>query len=87
MARNTTTRPPGSNTKSVTPALPKADTKPVTCSNCSGTLELVGNRMFMMYKRAHLPQPRAEAWVCTHCGWVEGDPQFQALLEKRINHR
>lgn len=57
------------------------------CSNCNGTLELVGNRLFLMYKRARLPQPRTEALICTHCGWVEGDPSFQALLEERINHR
>jgi hypothetical protein len=57
------------------------------CSNCGGLLEPVGNRLFLMYKRAHLPQPRTEAFVCAHCGWVEGDSQFQALLEERINHR
>jgi hypothetical protein len=32
-----------------------------------------------------LPQPRDEAWVCNHCGWVEGDDAFQALLQERIN--
>lgn len=57
------------------------------CTNCGGSLEPVGNRLFLMYKRAHLPQPRNEAFVCAHCGWVEGDAQFQALLEERINHR
>lgn len=59
----------------------------LTCSNCGGSLEQVGNRMFLMYKRARLPQPQPEAWVCVHCGWVEGDAHFQALLEERINHR
>lgn len=56
------------------------------CTNCGGSLELVGNRLFLMYKRAHLPQPRTEALVCGHCGWVEGDAKFQALLEERINY-
>ncbi len=57
------------------------------CSNCGGALEPVGNRLFLMYKRAHLPQPKTDASVCAHCGWVEGDTKFQALLEERINHR
>ncbi|MEI6046865.1 MAG: hypothetical protein WCS37_21160 [Chloroflexota bacterium] len=57
------------------------------CSNCGSSLEPVGNRLFLMYKRARLPQPSAEASVCAQCGWVEGDAQFQALLEERINHR
>ena len=57
------------------------------CTNCGGSLEPVANRLFLMYKRARLPQPQAEAWVCVHCGWVEGDEHFQALLEERINHR
>jgi len=58
-----------------------------SCSQCGNTLEPVGNRLFLMYKRARLPQPRREAWVCLHCGWVEDDSNFQALLQERINHR
>ncbi|HEX2916428.1 MAG TPA: hypothetical protein VH186_37050 [Chloroflexia bacterium] len=89
MARNdittgpTLSNPPtkGSNEKSA-----KGGTSSI-CSNCGGTLEPVSNRLFLMYKRARLPQPKAEAWVCSHCGWVEGDDHFQALLEERINHR
>ena len=57
------------------------------CANCGGSLEAVGNRLFLIYKRARFPQPKPEALVCAHCGWVEGDPHFQALLEERINHR
>lgn len=59
----------------------------LVCTNCGGSLEPVGNRLFLMYKRAHLPQPSTEALVCANCGWVEGDTKFQALLEERINHR
>ncbi|MEI7557161.1 hypothetical protein [Candidatus Chlorohelix sp.] len=55
------------------------------CNNCGSNLEPIGNRLFLMYKRAQLPQPNHEAWVCVHCGWVEGDTAFQALLEDRIN--
>ena len=55
-----------------------------TCSNCGGSLELVGNRLFMMYKRARLPQPKPAAQVCVHCGWVEGDDAFKGLLEQRL---
>ena len=54
------------------------------CSNCGGALEPVGNRLFMMYKRAHLPQPKPVAMVCVHCGWVEGDEAFRVLLEQRL---
>ncbi len=54
------------------------------CSNCGGSLELVGNRLFMMYKRARLPQPKPAAQVCVHCGWVEGDDAFKVLLEQRL---
>lgn len=57
------------------------------CANCGGSMEMVANRLFLMYKRARLPQPKAEASVCSHCGWVDGDEHFQALLEERINHR
>lgn len=78
MSRNeTTSKTPKTNQR----------TSEVACNNCGGSLEPVGNRLFLMYKRAHLPQPRTEALVCAHCGWVEGDNQFQALLEERINHR
>jgi hypothetical protein len=63
--------------------IPLASQK-IPCSNCGGSLEPVGNRYFIMYKRAHLPQPRTEALVCQHCGWVEGDEVFKALLEERI---
>lgn len=57
------------------------------CTNCGGSLEAVGNRLFMMYKRARLPQPKTEALVCAHCGWVEGDDSFKALLEERIGQK
>ncbi len=94
MARNDTTNTPGSGVKGVSAKVPKTTTNtttspahPTICTNCGGSLELVANRLFLMYKRARLPQPKAEAWVCAHCGWVEGDEKFQALLEERINHR
>ncbi len=92
MARNDLTNGPnlrvGASPGKVTPErTAKPGTPNLGCTNCGGALEPVGNRLFMMYKRARLPQPKAEASVCSHCGWVEGDAQFQALLEERINHR
>ncbi len=75
-----------SQTKAVSEKGAKGTTVKV-CTNCGGSLEPVANRMFLMYKRARLPQPNPEAFVCVHCGWVEGDAHFQALLEERINHR
>jgi hypothetical protein len=57
------------------------------CDKCGGELENVGNRLFIIYKRAQLPQPRSEALVCSHCGWVENDEKFQALLLERISRR
>ena len=61
-----------------------ANLNEAVCSNCGGSLEIVGNRMFMMYKRARLPQPKPTAQVCANCGWVEGDDTFRSLLEQRI---
>jgi hypothetical protein len=83
MARNDTTKGLNTATKSKPGKTPPAN----PCSNCGGSLEPVANRLFIMYKRARLPQPKAGASVCAHCGWVEGDDYFQALLEERINHR
>lgn len=57
------------------------------CPNCAEQMELVGNRLFLIYKRARLPQPKSDAQVCLRCNWVEGDAQFQALIEERMNHR
>ena len=57
------------------------------CSNCGGSLEPVENRFFLMYKRARLPQPRADAFICQHCGWIEGDDKFKALLQARLSHK
>jgi hypothetical protein len=57
------------------------------CDKCGGELETVGNRLFIIYKRAQLPQPTETALVCSHCGWVEGDEKFQALLLERISRR
>ncbi len=74
------------STKPVSEKVSKSATPEQICTNCGGGLEPVGNRMFLMYKRARLPQPRPDAVVCVHCGWVEGDAYFQALLEERINH-
>jgi hypothetical protein len=68
------------------PVKPRPETSltEAVCSNCGGALEPVGNRLFMMYKRARLPQPKQDAQVCAHCGWVEGDETFRALLEQRL---
>ncbi len=54
------------------------------CKHCSGPLNQVGNRRFLLYRRAHLPQPSEQALVCEQCGWVEGDPKFEALLAELI---
>lgn len=66
---------------------PNYTSNEMVCSNCGGVLEPVGNRLFLMYKRAHLPQPKNEAFVCAHCGWVEGDETFRALLEERLGSK
>jgi hypothetical protein len=75
VARNDVVSPNG---KSVS-ALDKS-----ACCKCNGKLERVGNRHFLIYKRARLPQPSPEALVCQQCGWVEGDERFKTLLEDRI---
>lgn len=88
MARNDTPNRTAAAAARIAEKSVKTNSNPAApCSICGANLEPVGNRLFLIYKRARLPQPKSDASVCSACGWVEGDTSFQALLEERFNHR
>ena len=53
------------------------------CDLCGGRLESVGNRRFILYKKAHLPQPHDDALMCHNCGAVYNDRVFEAAVQAR----